>query len=76
MPNSLKLLDYYILSNAPPKKRQYALKTMLPWKNGARLLPQLLMTAYSRMPQGKKFHSESGKIIILNKRQENWNYLT
>ena len=25
MPNSLKLLDYYILSNAPPKKRQQAL---------------------------------------------------
>ena len=22
MPNSIKLLDYYILSNAPPKKRQ------------------------------------------------------
>ena len=26
MPNSIKLLDYYILSNAPPKKRQQALK--------------------------------------------------
>ena len=26
MPNSLKLLDYYILSNTPPKKRQWALK--------------------------------------------------
>ena len=29
MPNSLKLLDYYILSNAPPKKRQWALNTAL-----------------------------------------------
>ena len=29
MPNSLKLLDCYILSNAPPKKRQQALNVPL-----------------------------------------------
>ena len=29
MPNSLNLLNHYILSNAPPKIRQWALKTRL-----------------------------------------------
>ena len=41
MPNSIKLLDYYILSNAPPKKRQQALKMAESFENWDNIIRDL-----------------------------------